>query len=298
MIIRQAVTVEAPAKINLGLEILGKRADGFHEIRSVMVMLQLSDSLRIFTGGPVEDDGLPAIPLEDNLIAKALAVYGQAVPESPDLGWSIVKRIPVAAGLGGASSDSAAALLAANHLSGNPLSREALAELAGTLGSDVPFFLGAPVALASGRGTDLAPMAAVDRPVTLLIPDLAIVEKTRTLYSMIAPGDMSDGTRVQRVCAALAEGRLPAQADLANAFSCPLSVLAPDTVRLRQALARRGIDRFGLSGAGPAHYVIGPTADRTPTVIEQEGPSLDSVKVIRTRTRLGPLVVEAVAGDA
>lgn len=295
--LRQSVTVEAPAKINLGLEILGKRFDGFHEIRTVMVMLQLADTLRVFTGPPSGTE-LPEIPAETNLVTAALAAYRQAVPRSAELGWSIEKRIPVAAGLGGASSNAAAALLAANELSGNALSLEAMSELAGTLGSDVPFFLGGPTALASGRGTALESLPPVDQPVMLLVPGCTISEKTRTLYSMIIPDDMTDGSRSERVRRAVEHHTIPAEGDLANAFSRPLTILVPDVLGLHGALAACGVDRFGLSGAGPAHYVIGRDACKALSANAAADRRLDMFETITTRTRMTPLVARSSTSSA
>ncbi len=292
MTVRHVVTIETPAKINLGLEILGKRPDGFHEIRSVMTMLDLSDTLEVYAGGRLTGTELPYIPVDTNLIAKALVAYRHAVPGSPKLGWSITKRIPVAAGLGGASSNAAAALLAANELSGYPLSREILADLAATLGSDVPFFLGSSAAFASGRGTDLAPLSPIDEPVMLLLPTSSIAEKTRTLYSMIVPGDFSDGSRSERVLQAVENHITPALPDLANAFSRPLSSLVPEVRTLMGALAQGGAGRFGLSGAGPAHYVIGKDACEALSAYGLENRRLDLFETIHTRTRLTPLVVQ------
>lgn len=295
---RYIVMVEAPAKINLGLEILGKHPDGFHEIRSVMTMLHLSDTLHVYAGGPLTGTELPQIPADTNLIAKALDTYRRAVPGSPELGWSIIKRIPVAAGLGGASSNAGAALLAANELSGNPLSRAALVDLAATLGSDVPFFLGSSAAFASGRGTDLSPLSPIDEPVMLLLPRSLIAEKTRTLYSMIAAGDISDGSRSERVRQAVENHVTPALPDLANAFSRPLSTLVPDVSTLTDALSQCGAVRFGLSGAGPAHYVIGKDACEALSAYKLENRRLDLIETILTRTRLTPITVQQSACHA
>ncbi|MDQ3443601.1 MAG: hypothetical protein M3490_08345 [Chloroflexota bacterium] len=287
---RQVVTIEAPAKINLGLEILGKRPDGFHEIRTVMVMLELADTLRVYSGGPPSGTELPDVPAETNLVTAALTAFRQAVPGSPELGWSIEKRIPVAAGLGGASSNAAAALLAANELAGHALPREAMFDLAGSLGTDITFFLGGPAALASGRGTELESLSPVDQPVTLLLPGSSIPAKTRTLYSMINPVDMTDGLRSGRSRRAVDDHSIPAMSDLTNAFSRPLSILVPGVLELQRALADSGVDRFGLSGAGPTHYVIGGDACDALSARAPEDRRFDMFEIISTRTRLTPLI--------
>jgi 4-diphosphocytidyl-2-C-methyl-D-erythritol kinase len=168
----ERVCVPAPAKLNLFLEIRGKRPDGYHELDSVMARLDLCDSLTFL---PTDD---PAIrldcswaagwqaraeaaglanwgelpPAEENLAVRAARLLQQEAGEPRGGEITLVKRIPAAAGLGGASSDAAAALVAANAAWGLDWPRERLMELAARLGSDVPFFVTSPVARAQGRG--------------------------------------------------------------------------------------------------------------------------------------------------
>src|SRR5690606_26360313 len=111
----EVVTLESPAKVNLGLEILGRRPDGYHEIRTVMARISLSDTLRV----GARDCGLHNAPLagvERNLVDLALDRFGNRVDRSAEMSWSLDKRIPVAGGLGRASSNAATALMAANRL--------------------------------------------------------------------------------------------------------------------------------------------------------------------------------------
>ncbi len=288
----RSVTIEAPAKINLGLEILGKRPDGFHEIRSILVMLALADTVRVTFGNGGCGQELPGIPAEANLIARALGAFHRAVPSSPSMGGTVDKRIPAAAGLGGASSDAAAALLAANELAGMPLSPSELAGLAATLGSDIPFFLGSASAFVSGRGTDLAPLPGIAAPVTLLLPPATIARKTQTLYSLIGSADLTDGARTERGRGAVERGDLPTLTSLANAFSQPLARLVPESQNVLDTLPEHGVDRFGLSGAGPAHYVIGDTSCAVLERVLTTNRRFDAFCVIRTRTRSMPPAVQ------
>ncbi len=183
----------APAKINLSLRVLARRADGYHELDGVMARLTLADGLRC---DPLEADAGAAIdrlervpsgvdawldrtplPLQgDNLVLRAAVRYRAAAAQRgvrvPTLRWELVKRIPVAAGLGGGSSDAAAALrlLAARYPAD-----VALAPLAAALGSDVPFFLQAsPAARARGRGERLDPVPVPSQPLVLVNPGVGV----------------------------------------------------------------------------------------------------------------------------
>jgi 4-diphosphocytidyl-2-C-methyl-D-erythritol kinase len=152
--------VECPAKLNLRLEVLGRRPDGFHEVRLLNTALELSDRLTVEWGGAgtrIECDD-PEVPLgADNLCAKAAALFFAARPEfRRGVGIRIEKRVPVAGGLGGGSSNAAGTLLALDALTGAGLAEPELMKLGAELGSDVPFFLYHSPAWALGRGELLA----------------------------------------------------------------------------------------------------------------------------------------------
>ena len=286
-----SVTIDAPAKINLGLEILGMRQDGFHEIRSVMAMIELADTLHIFVDKAKAGTSVADVPGSDTLIARAIRAFHDAVPQSPQLGWTIDRRIPIAAGLGGSSSDAAAALIAANRIAGSPLERHELALLAASLGSDIPFFLGNPAAIASGRGTILEPLNPMRYEVLLMVPTIDIPEKTTSLYSLIRPEDYSDGNQANETRELLAGNRLPGIRNLRNAFSRPLASIEPRILDLHRALSSSGCDAFGLSGAGPAHFVLEPercVPGLRDALAQQFG---NWLTLIPTRTRLAPLRV-------
>lgn len=158
------LTIAAPAKINLTLQILQRRPDGYHDIRSVMQAVSLHDTITIEES---EDDeivllgGSPdAPPNEANLVYRAAAALAEAVGGGRGARLALKKRIPVGAGLGGGSSDAAATLLALNRLWKPGLAEEQLSGIAAKLGSDVPFFLSNGAALAEGRGEVLTPLTA------------------------------------------------------------------------------------------------------------------------------------------
>jgi 4-diphosphocytidyl-2-C-methyl-D-erythritol kinase len=156
---RQA-RVRALAKINLDLRVLGKRADGYHELRTIFQTVSLADTLDVsFTPGrktSIELDDAADIP--DNLVARAARAVMDASRATGRVGMRLVKRIPMGAGLGGGSSDAAAVLLALPALTGKMLPMETLCRIGQELGSDVPFFLFGGTAVGIGRGTELFPL--------------------------------------------------------------------------------------------------------------------------------------------
>ncbi|MBU2550364.1 MAG: 4-(cytidine 5'-diphospho)-2-C-methyl-D-erythritol kinase [Proteobacteria bacterium] len=158
-----SLTVEAPAKINLHLSIVGRRADGYHLLRTLMLKLDLVDRLSLTLRPPAEGVRLQVrgldLPADDsNLVHRAATRFLDAAGRKDGLDLVLEKAIPVAAGLGGGSSDAAAALRALNRLCDRPLSQRELTDLALSLGADVPFFLfPAASAWAEGIGERLRP---------------------------------------------------------------------------------------------------------------------------------------------
>lgn len=154
------LTLQAPAKLNLSLRVLGKRPDGFHEIDTLMVKLpDLSDTLT-FTSAPefsfhCDDPSIPANA--ENLVVKAARAFESTTKIDLKISIFLQKKIPHGAGLGGGSSDAATTLLGLNQLHGHPLGVPALHELAATLGSDIPFFLSAGASRCTGRGEKIDP---------------------------------------------------------------------------------------------------------------------------------------------
>ncbi len=156
-----AVTAGAPAKINLGLRILGKRPDGYHNLLSVMVPVSLYDGLRLEPGSQGIELICPNSDLptnEENLVYRAAQLVLNACQRGEGIRIELTKNIPVAAGLGGGSSDAATTLVAVNQLLGRPLEPKDLYPLGVQLGADVPFFLLGGWALAEGIGDRLTPL--------------------------------------------------------------------------------------------------------------------------------------------
>ncbi len=152
--------VRALAKINLDLRVLGKRSDGYHELRTIFQTISLSDTLEIeYTPGRKSEVELSdALHIPDNLVTKAARLAMEAMRSAGRVEIQLTKRIPMGAGLGGGSSDAAAVLLALPALVGRELDLRKLCEIGQQLGSDVPFFLLGGRAAGIGRGTELFPM--------------------------------------------------------------------------------------------------------------------------------------------
>jgi 4-diphosphocytidyl-2-C-methyl-D-erythritol kinase len=171
--------VSAPAKINLSLKILARRADGFHEIETFIAPISLRDRITIekMRGRGIDfrcdDSSVPSG--EDNLVVRAARAFFETARLKPAVSIVLEKEIPHGAGLGGGSSDAAATLLALNELFATNLSREALAKLGSAIGSDVPFFIFESAAVCGGRGELISPQQLPEPlSVLLLKPDFVV----------------------------------------------------------------------------------------------------------------------------
>ena len=169
----------APAKINLSLRVLGRRADGFHDLESLMCPVSLGDTLEVTrrAAGGLEfvcDD--PTLPTgEDNLVVRAARLFCRTRGIEPDVRIALTKHIPHGAGLGGGSSDAATTLLALDRLHETRLARDTLAALAAEIGSDVPFFIYESAAVIRGRGERVEPVALPHAlPLLLIKPPFGV----------------------------------------------------------------------------------------------------------------------------
>jgi 4-diphosphocytidyl-2-C-methyl-D-erythritol kinase len=193
------VSLPARAKVNLFLRVLAREADGFHGIETLLCLVSLADTLRAERregrGVTIEVSGADVGAAEQNLAVKAGAAVLDAIGHRFAVHLTLTKRIPVRAGLGGGSSDAAAALHAANRLAGDPIPRHELVQLAARLGSDVPFFCsGAPLALAWNRGERMLRLPPLpSAPALLLTPRVAVA--TAEAYTWVDAARQSAGRR-------------------------------------------------------------------------------------------------------
>jgi 4-diphosphocytidyl-2-C-methyl-D-erythritol kinase len=194
-----AVHLPAHAKLNLFLRVLAREADGYHGLETLFCLVDLADELRAERregrGVSIEVQGADVGPSADNLAVRAAAAVLAATGERFAVHLTLTKRIPVRAGLGGGSSDAAAALLAVNRLAGNAIPRHELLQFAAKIGSDVPFLLGgAALALGWARGDRLLRLPALpSAPVLLLTPSVKI--PTAEAYAWVDETRQSAGRR-------------------------------------------------------------------------------------------------------
>lgn len=179
-----SVQIKAPAKINWGLEVVGRREDGYHLLRSLMQTVDLCDDLRLSKAQRDECRCEPLLPdAEPNLALRAWLALKAELGLSQCLAIEIEKKIPVAAGLGGGSADAAAVLRGANYLLGLGLSLEQLCEIGLKLGADVPFCLHGGLALVEGIGELVTPLQA-GRTYDLILVDPGIPVPTAKVYTI------------------------------------------------------------------------------------------------------------------
>lgn len=257
---RQILRRRAPAKLNLGLEVVGRRADGYHELVTIFQTIALYDELTI---GPAPSGQLtlaadPALGGENNLILRAARALAAHAGVETGAALTLTKGIPVAAGLGGGSTDAAATLRALRDLWDLTTSAEELATLAVRLGADVPFFLRGGTALATGIGEVLTPLPPLAPTwFVTLTPDLALPpDKTRRLYGALTSADFGDGARIRAQAARLQHGEPLDPTLLTNSFAAPLMRLFPTMADWHDRFLNAGAPFVQLSGSGPTLYTV------------------------------------------
>jgi 4-diphosphocytidyl-2-C-methyl-D-erythritol kinase len=284
----------APAKLNLTLAVVGRRSDGYHALHTVMAPLSLADRLSLVADPSpgardrLRVEGFPAGPIEDNLVLRALAAARRAVrphlpADPPALAVRLEKRIPVAAGLAGGSSDAAATIDGALEAWGADAALGAAerSELAASIGSDVPFFLAGGPALVEGRGERVTPLRGLalgpgeSAPGVLLVTP-GIAAHTAAVFAAWADGAMGQpgvAARSSEHFAAefgsgLSARRLLERAGVlaaANDLLPAAGTVVDGLVAFRRALTRLLGRPIGLSGSGPTLWALYPSVDDAET---------------------------------
>ena len=236
----------APAKINLALVVGPARADGKHEVATVLQRIDLGDRVALAPAPSLEVTGFAG----DTLVRDALVALAAAAGVEARWRATIAKRVPVSSGLGGGSSDAATALRLANATLDSPLPPRELRELAAALGADVPFFLGDGPQLGRGDGSELEPLdLPQDYWIVLALPHGAVKESTADVYGRFDERNGAEGWagRSEQLDRTLAAVRRPRD----------LAALPPNDLSsspLADELQRLGAFRADVSGAGPAVY--------------------------------------------
>jgi len=294
------ISLQARAKLNLSLAVLAKRPDGFHEIESLMVPVTLHDTLTLrpldssdvrltvrFGGRLLAPEAVVLrrdVPTDDsNLVVRAARLLAAEAGETRGLEIELVKEIPSGAGLGGGSSDAAAALVGAAEAWGIDWPRSRLAALAAQLGSDVPFFLEGGPAIASGRGERLVAVGGIPA-LHAVIACPAAGLSTAAVYAHCTP-DAGQRGAAERLAAAFVAGDLgTAFAAMHNTLEPPARALAADVGRLLDAMTAAGAVRPMLTGSGSACFALArsqPEARAIAARLEAAGwPGVFAVQVV------------------
>jgi 4-diphosphocytidyl-2-C-methyl-D-erythritol kinase len=251
------LTVYAPAKVNLVLEVLGKDND-YHRISSIIQSIDLCDVLSFQLDKEMHFDCDEPTLKRDNLVTRAASLLKEST--KCDLGARIElrKHIPWGVGLGGGSSDAAATLLALNELWGLGLSLSKLVRLACKLGSDVPFFVHKGTALVEGRGEKVTPLPSLPSArFVLLVPPLAKVpDKTKQMYNNLRVADFTEGQFVQAALSSLKQGKRVDPDLMFNAFERVAFDFFPELEKYRKILKEAGAPRVYLAGSGPCLFAF------------------------------------------
>jgi len=254
---KNTISLKAPAKINLFLEILGKRDDGYHEIETIMQEIDLADNLQfeeIQEGVKLECND-KSIPLnQDNLVCKAANLILKECGIKKGVSINLEKKIPVGAGLGGGSSDAATTLKALNSLWGVGLNDGELMELAAKLGSDIPFFIKGKTSICSGRGEKISPVEVRNKMnFLILFPRVHI--STETIYKNLKIDltkkrkDVSFFLDALKYSESVGIGKL-----LFNRLEEVIFATYPDLLQVKHSLEFFDFCGLSISGSGSAFF--------------------------------------------
>jgi len=253
------ITIKAQAKINLTLDVLGKRPDGYHDIMSVMQTVSLGDTLTFQPAPIITLDGVEEAGLDpsDNLMKRAALLLQDAAGCDKGINVKYERHIPFSAGLGGGSSDAATMLLVLNEIWGIEWPVERLARLAAQLGSDVSFFLYRGTALVQGRGEMIKALPSIEEEwVVLLKPPVTMDSKTRALYESLGEDSYTKGEATKRLVNNILTGEQLSSNLLFNGFESVAYDFFPDLGKYRQMLIAAGADSVHLCGSGPTLFIL------------------------------------------
>ncbi|MBN1691669.1 MAG: 4-(cytidine 5'-diphospho)-2-C-methyl-D-erythritol kinase [Dehalococcoidia bacterium] len=253
------LTLRAYAKLNLVLEVLGRRSDGYHDISSIMQTISMHD---VLTLEPAERIGLKlslsGVEDRDNLALQAAHMLGEVTGCKRGVVIGLEKHIPAGAGLGGGSSDAAAVLRGLNILWRLGLTAEKLAAIGAGIGSDVPFFIYGGACLVEGRGERVTLLEDLGQTwFVLLKPEVPIPpRKTAALYGMLPPAYYSDGAFSARMRPQLESGTERGKQVIFNVFEKVMSAAYPGLDMYINEFCLAGASKVHLAGSGPVLFTM------------------------------------------
>lgn len=252
-------TLPSFAKINWRLRVVGRRGDGFHELCTVFQTVSLHDDLTFApsTSLSMECDD-PRLPTgEENLVMRAARLLQRETGTAPGARISLTKRIPAPGGLGGGSSNAAVALLGLATLWNLDVSPERLVAIAAELGSDVPFFLFGGTASATGRGTEITPLADAREDLMMIVTPPVDVP-TKEAFARLEAQSLTnaDSKRILEICQNEAERFDVRQTVFANDFESSVYEFRPEVRRVRDRLLKLGARQAILCGSGASVFAV------------------------------------------
>ena len=262
------VRIPAFAKINLRLDILGKRRDGFHELRTIFQTISLHDEIKLRAsprpGISLETVGNPALatePVQKNLVYRAVKALRRELKIRQGVEIQLKKTIPAGRGLGGGSSDAAAALLGYLRLTGKKLATARLVEIASSLGADVPFFLFGGRALGVGKGDEIYPLPDIEKQFLLVVSPGKIHVPTPGAYRWLQARRLGltkprENPKLWKFCAQCWSTQ---GSGLSNDFERPVFRRHPRLGQIKRILLQRGAAEASLAGSGSAVFGVFPS---------------------------------------
>lgn len=271
--ITETITIDAMAKINLGLDVVRRREDGYHEVKMVMQTIKLYDTLvltiRDEPGIVVRTDRQELPADKDNLIARAAKVLYENYPIKKGVEISLTKRIPIAAGMAGGSTDAAATLVGMNRLLGLGCSEERLKELGVTIGADIPYCIQGGTVLSEGIGEKLTALPALAEGfVVIAKPKINV--STKYVYEHLHVDRLQKHPDIDGMVQAIQKKDLSGIAvRMENVLETVTEKEYPVIGRLKQLLKREGALNALMSGSGPTVFGIFSDKDRAEAALER-----------------------------
>lgn len=269
----ESVVIKAMAKVNLGLDVLRRRENGYHDVKMVMQTVNLYDTLTITKREDVQiaiSTNAGELPLtEDNLIYKAAKLLFEYVKKECGASIQLDKQIPIAAGMAGGSTDAAATLLGLNALYEFGLSKEELAHIGVRIGADVPYCIYGGTYLSEGIGEELTKLPdAPDCFVVIAKPGIGV--STKYVYENLHIETVSDHPDVDGMIEAIKAGSLDGvTAKMANVLETVTIKQYPEIAQMKECLEKNGAERALMSGSGPTVFGIFKEEEKAKSALEQ-----------------------------